>query len=42
MFKKESLLKDAFVKIPLSEIPKMFEIALTVMFISYTLGKTKQ
>ena len=42
MSKNEDLLKDNYIKIPLSEIPKIFEIALTLMFISYNLGKTKQ
>lgn len=41
MFKKEELLKEDYIKIPLAEIPKIFEIALTLMFISYSLGKTK-
>lgn len=42
MLKIESLLKESYVKIPLAEIPKIFEITLTLMFISYNLGKTKQ
>lgn len=42
MLQKESLLKKHYVKTSFAEIPKIFEIALTLMLISYNLGKTKQ
>jgi hypothetical protein len=42
MLQKEPFLEETFIKVPLSEIPKLFEILLTVVFISYDFGKTKR
>lgn len=41
MLQKEPFLEETFIKVPLSEIPKLFEIILAVVFISYHFGKTK-
>lgn len=41
MLEKEPFLEESFIKVPLSEIPKLFEILLTVVFVSYHSGKTK-
>jgi hypothetical protein len=41
MLKKEDYLKDFYIKIPLSEIQKLFKIFAISCFISYNFGKAK-
>lgn len=41
MYYKNLKQKEAFIKVPLSEIPKIFEIVLTIVFVSCLLKKNK-